>query len=171
MKHIFLLCTFLVAMTSVAQAQKYGHMNFGNFIAELADTKKANIDLEEYQKTLVAKGEEMANKFKANYVKFLTDVQGGDLSPKQQQEMQAALEAEQNAIRDYESEITTELQKKREELLQPILDSVEAAIADVAKENNYQLIFDTSVFNAILFTQESDDVSALVKAKYQAKKQ
>ena len=38
-------------------------------------------------------------------------------------------------------------------------------VEQVAQENNFQLIFDTSMFNAVLFAAESEDVMPMVKAK------
>jgi outer membrane protein len=56
------------------------------------------------------------------------------------------------------------LAKKREELLQPILDRVNKAIGDIAKEQGYSYVFDASS-NILLYADASADVTALVKKK------
>ena len=56
------------------------------------------------------------------------------------------------------------LQEKEKELLQPIIDRAKQAIAEVAKENGYTYIFDTSA-GTLLYQQDSDDILALVKKK------
>lgn len=146
-------------------SQKYGHCNLGSLIAQMPETKSADSELETFQKQLVAKGEEMATKFQANYTAFVTEAQEGNLTPKQQQERQTALQTEQQAILSYEQEITQKVNEKREELLKPLFDKATEAIKAVAKENGYVMIFDTSVFNAVLFATDADDVMPLVKAK------
>jgi outer membrane protein len=161
---IFLFC--LIALSATAGiSQKYGHLNFGNLITLLPETEAADKELEEYQKQLVAKGEEMAKSFQEKYIEFVKEVQGGNLPPVKQQEQQTALQQQQQEILDYEQEIVDLVQKKREELLKPIIDKADSAVQEVAKENGYTFIFDTSIFNAVLFASEADDVLPLVKAK------
>lgn len=147
------------------QAQKYGHLNFGNLISSLDATQAADSELEAYQKQLVAKGEEMAKAWQQKAQAFAAKVQSGDLAPKAQQEQQQLLEKERGDILAYEQEVSEKVQAKRQELLGPIIEKAEKAIQEVAKENGYVMIFDTSVFNAILFAAESDDVMDKVKAK------
>jgi len=165
MKKIFVSLAFLTLVSTLTFAQKYGHLNFGNIVSLLPETKQADSDLEAYQKQLVAKGEEMAGAFQEAYGQFVREVQSGDLTPKAQQEKQAQLQQKQQEIVAYENEVVEKVQAKRQELLKPLLEKVDVAIKAVAKENGYQLIFDTSLFNAVLFAQETDDILPQVKAK------
>jgi len=165
MKSYFLFAAFLFLAPSLTMAQKYGHLNFGNLISSLEETKAADTELEAYQKQLVTKGEEMASAWQQEAQAFAQKVQSGALAPKIQQEKQAKLEEERNKILAYEKEVSQKVQAKRQELLEPLITRAEQAIKDVAEENGYIMIFDTSVFNAILFAEESDDVMELVKAK------
>jgi outer membrane protein len=166
MKQFLLLSAFLFLGASALVAQdKYGHLNFGNLISSLEETKAADSQLSDYQKQLVAKGEEMAKSWQEKAQKFAQKAQAGELAPAEQQKQQTALEEERGKILEYEQEVSQKVQLKRKELLEPIITKVEQAIEDVAKENGYVMIFDTSVFNAILFAEETDDVVDLVKAK------
>ncbi|GJM31069.1 MAG: membrane protein [Saprospiraceae bacterium] len=146
-------------------AQKYGHLNFGNLLSMMPETKAADVTLEAYRKQLITKGEEMATKFRTNYEKFVTDIKDKSLTPKVQEAREAALGQEQQSIMAYEQEISQKLQAKRQELLKPIVEKAEKAISDLGKEKGYQFIFDTSTFNAVLFVRDSDDVTPLIKAK------
>ena len=166
MRKVLLILTLVVLFGStLLYGQKYGHCNLGSLIALMPETKAADSQLEAYQKELVAKGEDMATKFQENYAAFVKDAQSGDMTPKQQQERQNALQQEQQAIQEYEQEINQKLSEKREELLKPLFDKASEAIKAVAKENGYVMIFDTSVFNAVLFANDTDDVMPLVKTK------
>ncbi|HAQ37241.1 MAG TPA: hypothetical protein DCQ58_01930, partial [Saprospirales bacterium] len=69
-----------------------------------------------------------------NYAKYVEEANGGTLSKLQMQEREAALGQEQEAIRAFETEIQQALIKKREELYQPILNSIQQAVQAVGKE-------------------------------------
>lgn len=161
---IFVFLLSISTTTTFAQ-EKYGHLNFGNVVALMPATKSADSQLEAYQKQLVAKGEEMAKAFQVNYQKLVQDINSKTLAPKQQEERELALQSEQQAILKYEQEVIQKVNVKRDELLKPIVEKVQAAIKAIGKENGYAMIFDTSTFNAILFVQDTDDVLPLVKTK------
>jgi outer membrane protein len=84
------------------------------------------------------------------------------LSPKQQEEEAAKLRTKEEEIRKFEADSQQQLLKKREELVQPILDEVNTAIQAVAKENGYQFIFDEQV---LLYKDPAMDITKLVKTK------
>ena len=155
----------VILSVGAMQAQKYGHLNLGNAVAMMPETKAADAELEAFQKQMVAKGEEMAKKFQENYNKLVQDAQTGTFPPAALKKREEELVKERDAILKYEQEIEAAVQKKREELLKPIFDKVEKAIQEVAKENGYQLVFDSSIFNTLLFAQDQDDLMPLVKAK------
>ncbi len=165
MKKIVLMLAMSLAIVSTGVAQKYGHCNFGSLVSSMPGTKQADSDLEAYQKQLVSKGEEMAKGFQAKVTKYYEDSQSGDFPPKAMAEREQALQKEQQDIRNYEQEIQQKLGAKREELLKPLVEQVEAAIAKVAKANGYNMIFDTSVFNSVLFAAETVDITDQVKAE------
>jgi outer membrane protein len=134
-------------------------------LTSLTDTRKADIDLEEYQNTLVAEGQAMAEKFKNNYIAFMKEQQSGNLAPIKEKEQQELLQKEQEVIQAFEQQIQQKLQIKREELLKPIVDKITSKIKEVCTENKFVMVFDTSSFNALLFTPDSEDITALVRTK------
>ena len=56
------------------------------------------------------------------------------------------------------------MQKKEQELLEPILAKARTAIENVAKEGEFTYIFDSSM-GSILYANESENVMSLVKNK------
>lgn len=150
---------------SVAEAQKYGHLNFGNLIALMPETEAADEKLAAFQQELITKGEDMAASFQEEYAAFVVAVQDGEVPPKDQQSRQQELQKKQQEIVAFEQQIRQQVQQKQEELLAPIVERAQKALDEVAKENGYVMIFDTSVFNAVLFAQDSDDVMPMMKAK------
>lgn len=164
MKKIVLLFTLTLAIagTSLAQ-QKYGHCNFGSLVSAMPGTKAADAELEAYQKQLVAKGEEMAKAFQEKVTQFYRDSQSGEHTPKVLAEREQALQKEQQSILDYEQEVSQKLSAKRDELLEPLVTAVRDAIGKVAKANGIAMVFDTSMFNSVLFAEDSADITAQVK--------
>lgn len=167
MKRIFFTLTLLlsVGLTSSIAQEKYGHVNFSGLIAQMTETKAADSELEAYQKQLIAAGEKMAKEFQGKVTKFQNDIQGGGVTPKDQAEREKALGAEQQKILAYEQEIQQKLGAKREELLKPIVEKAQKAIEEYAKANGYGMVFDTSLFNSVLFAQDSDDLMPALKTK------
>ena len=152
----------LIAATTTASAQKFGYVNSAAILAEMADMKAAESNLEGLQKQLQKKGQAMVETFQTDVAAFQKSVSDGNLTPKAQQEQTAKLEARQQEIGAFEQSMMADIQKKRSELLEPIYEKVNAAIKAVAEAEGYQFIFDQQV---LLYGQETSDVSASVKAK------
>jgi len=156
---------FLMMTLTVMEAQKYGHLNFGNLIELMPETEAADAELETFQADLIAEGRKMAETFQEEYGAFVTAVQGGEVPPKEQQAKQQELQNKQQQIVAFEQELVQKVQAKRQELLAPIVERAEKVIAEVAKENGYVMIFDTSSFNAILFAEAAEDIMPTIKAR------
>jgi len=167
MKISLLAVAFLTLSMSSVFAQKYGHMNSGNLIAELPETKSADTQLRTYQDGLVKKGQEMASAFEKEYLAFAEKYQGGTVTPAVAQAKEAEFRKKQQEIQQYEQKVMQDVSVKRDELYTPILKKIQDAIDAVGKENGYAMIFDTSVIanNPIVFAADADDVMPLVKAK------
>jgi outer membrane protein len=88
----------------------------------------------------------------------------GTISPKQYEEEMAVLEAEGAKLQQLEQEMSKQVSDKRETLYKPILYKVNEKIKEVAKENGYTMIFDSST-GILLHADEALDVTKLVKAK------
>ncbi len=161
----FLLALLIGATAVSAQAPlKYGHLNLGNLLESLPDTKKANEDLKVITDKLTAKDDSLTKAFQAQYAAFEKAYNERTMTPIQQEAGQTALQKMQEEIQKFEQDAQQAIAAKREELLKPILGKVDEAVKAVAKENGYAMIFDTSS-GAMLFAAETDDVVALVKKK------
>ncbi len=144
------------------EAQKFGYINSGEILNALPEVKQADANLEAYQKQLQKSGQKMVDQFQKDYEAIQKKVEAGTLSPKQQEEEAAKLQQRQVEIQQYQQDMAQKLEAKRNTLLKPIYDKVDVAIKAVAKEGGYQFIFEQGV---LLYADESQDVSAKVKAK------
>lgn len=160
----FLLVTLLL-FTTVATgfSQKFGHVNFGNLLNEMPATDVADKELEAYQKELVAEGEKMLEKLRS--AAEILDKEIPNLAPVEANKRKAQLQKDQQAIQLYEQKMPMLLEQKRRELLAPIIERAKDAIKAVGKEQGFEMIFDSSLFNSLLFTEEGTDVLPAVKAK------
>ena len=145
-------------------AQKYGHMNMGNFLEALPEVATANKQLETLGASFETRLDSLQKDLQAYYNTINEQANSGQLTRLQIEQAQTLLEAKQNVLKA-ESEVAEKaVGDKRNELLEPILKKVEDAIKVVAKEQNYMMVFDTSV-GATLYVTESDDITPLVMAK------
>ncbi len=57
------------------------------------------------------------------------------------------------------------MQKKQQEMLQPIIDKANNAIKEVARENGFIYIFDIAGGTILYYSEKSVDILPLVKKK------
>ena len=160
---ILILAAIMLSAVAI-NAQKFGYLNSNQLLSELPEVKAADSELETYQKQLVSSGEQMVKDLDAKIQAYSKQAQEGTLSQVQMQQKEAELTKEQQKIQAYELEVQNKILKKREEVLQPIMDKVKEAIENVGKENGYTMIFDSNA-GTTLHASESENVMSLVKAK------
>ena len=155
---------FLLFSVTLCVSQKYAYLNSTQLLLEMPEVKAADANLETFQKSLIAKGEEMVKTFEEKYNSYVQEAQSGVLSGIQVQQKESELTLEQQAIQKYEQEVQQLIGAKREELYKPILDKVKVIVEQVGKDNGYAMIFDSSV-GGLLYAVEADNILATVKSK------
>jgi len=163
MKQFFFALLLTVCAVSSAFAQQYGHVNFGNLLSQMPDVKTAETSLQAYEKGEIATGEKMVADFKKHYAE--TEARVGDMTPKQLEQEKAKLEKEQATIQQFEQGLSRKIELKRQELLGPIIKKAKDAVNAVAKEQGYQIVFDSSIFGSVLFAEDATDILPLVKGR------
>ena len=148
----------------LGQAQKFGHINSGQLLLEMPDVKQADEQLVSYQKTLESEFKTQGESFQKEYEAFMTKVNSGEYPEVQLQKEQQVLAQKQQTLQQIQQQSQQKILQKREELYAPILLKVEKAVEEVGKENSYTMIFDASM-GSILFGQDSQDITSLVKTK------
>jgi outer membrane protein len=165
LKYVLILAV-TVSVSSYTSAQKFGYLNSAAILQEMPEVKQAEADLEVLQKQLQSRGETMLKEFQTKYQELERKNQQGEISPKELDEEAQVLKVEEGKLAQFEQDMQRQVLQRRDELLQPILDRVNTAIEEVAKENGYSYIFDSSPGTGILlYADESADIVAKVKAK------
>lgn len=155
---------FLMSPTNIL-AQKFGHFNSGNFIESMPERAAADKALNDFQTPLLEQITQKEKTLQERYQQIQRLIVEKKLSQNDIAARQEELRKMQADIQKFSVETQEKIYKKREELFSPILNKVSEAVSAVGKENGFKMIFDTSVYNAILFAADSEDVTALVKQK------
>lgn len=127
-------------------------------------------EMAEAQKTLQTKQEEVqkeSQSLRDQYQKLITDYTQNQKT--YSDIIRASKEQEINElgqrIQKFEELAMNELQKSRDEILQPVMDKATNAIKEVAKENGFTYIFDMNSGAIIYASETSEDILPLVKKK------
>ena len=156
---------FLLSSYQTMSAQKFGHINSAMIIQGHPKVITANTELEAFRKSVMDPYEAKAKAFESRAIFFQEEMTAGTLSKVTAQTRQEELQKEQQDLTTEQQQIEFSIMQKREQLLQPILAEVDTIIQTIGKEGSYTIIFDTSVQGALLFAQESEDLTETVKAK------
>lgn len=164
-KSLILLFAAMLAFSASAFAQKtvkLGHINSSDLMQIMPGKDSAQSAFEAEVKILEGELKAMQDELE----KKLNDYQ--ERKSQMTELIRTTKEQELNDLNQritiYQQNAQKKLQEKEAELLQPIIDRAKQAISDVAKENGYTYIFDTSA-GAVLYQQDSDDILNLVKKK------
>jgi outer membrane protein len=162
-KITILMCVVALSTTAMAQkGTKVGHINSNELLTAMPERTAVQKELEEYANELKVTLDVMRKEYEAKV---------GEFQSKQDVMTDVIKETKIKEITDLEKRITefqqtaeADLQKKEQTLLQPIIDKAKTAINDVAKENGYTYVLDSSV-GVVLYSVDSDDILAKVKKK------
>ena len=159
MKKLVLMLMLLAPMTMMAQ--KFGKVNTQTIMQALPDVAKANGELEALQKQKDNELKAMQDELNRKLDEYQKGQSTMNATAKQQKEteLQGLNQKIQQAYQDGQQE----LQKKSNELMQPIIAKVRAAIDAVGKAGNYTYIFEEGA--AIYTGSNVVDVTKEVQSK------
>lgn len=152
-------------IAGTVSAQKYGSCNAGNLVAAVAISEGTDGKLTAFSKPLIDKGETMLKDLQQKEQLLYKDIESKTLSRVAIEQRQMELQADMQKFQDYEKETADKIEAERQKLLGPILEKVQAAIDEVAKNGSYTMIFDESIPNAILFSEPTENITDEVSSK------
>jgi len=159
-----LFTAILVCFTGIAQAQKFGYVNSAQLLSEMPEMKQLQSSLEAYSNILKKDGEAKVMAFQQKQEAAAQKKQRGEMTPKEEETVTAELQKMQEDLYAYSQKMDSTMAAKQQKDMEPILEKVNKAIQDVAKEGGYQYIFDAQS-GVILYADETTDLTAIVKAK------
>lgn len=166
-----LILTALISAGSaveLAAQQKIGYINANELIMSMPERDSAAAQVEAKRQEFIRQSEELQVEFNKKYEAFTT--QQATLSTLIRQTKEAELQDMSKNIETFNAAADQELTRINQELFQPILESAQAAIKEVALENGFTYILDIggSGAGAVIYFPEDDpslNVLPLVKKK------
>jgi outer membrane protein len=149
-------------ITKAQQALKFGHINSTLLVSMMPEAKAADSTLEKINKDVERQLKTMYDEYQAKMADYQKTEAG--LSELVKQAKQKELTDLEQRIRDFQTTAQESFQKKKEALYTPIFKTASDAIHEVAKENAFSYIFDSSL-GVLLYAPDGDDVIDLVKKK------
>jgi len=150
-----LFTAFLALSVSfVSQAQEVAHINAQELVAQMPEFKTANEQLSKMRDSFAKDYEQMITEFQTKATKFQQEEQtaGDTTNQMRMQELQDL----QNRVQQLELNADTELGKKQEELLKPVLEKATNAIQKVARAKGYKYVFDSTMGGGIIMADGPD---------------
>lgn len=158
----FLPLALGLLFSSGISAQKIGHVDYGAILAAMPEVKKADTDIQTAREQYSKQAQNLEQKMQAKYADAQRMAEAGTLTPELEQKYTAEIQKMQDDLEKFAGKAEEELAKKREDLLKPILDKIEAAVKQVAQEKGFAYILDTST---LLYMDGGTDITADVKGK------
>ncbi|MHB9056018.1 MAG: OmpH/Skp family outer membrane protein [Paludibacteraceae bacterium] len=166
-KKIALFMIALLPLVAMAQSQKIGHVNSQELISLMPEVGTMNSKMKEAQDAWEKELLKMREEYYAK-IKSFQDSQAS-LTESIKQARQSELADMEQRINNLNQAATDDLQKKNQELAAPILEKVKKAIGEVAAENNFTYIFDTTTQTIVYMGPSANDITPLVKKKLNLK--
>ena len=163
MKKLFVILTVAaITFSGSAMAQKIAHINLNDLLLLMPERKKAEVDIQEYAKTLDGQMRTMNAEYESKVQEY-TSKESIMTEPVKADKQKEIADLEER-IRNFQTTAQESLQKKQNELLEPMLAKAKKSVEEVAKENGYKYVIDSSQ-GTLLYSEPADDVMPLVKKK------
>lgn len=159
-----LLAIFLMSGINLNAQNKIGWIKSDELLAAMPERDSAIKQLEKQRDEILRTLEEM-NVLYSNTLEKYTK-QRDSLSNFVRQSREAELYDMQVKIQNFQQAGDMEMERRRQELLQPIIDKAQRAIKAVAEENKFLYILDVSTGAALYYPEDpAYNILPLVKTK------
>ncbi len=160
---LFFACALLIGNTVFAQNLKLAYINSNVLLTSMPEKAKADSDLAKYAKSFQDQIDMMMKEYQTKGQQYQANEKTmsdaiKEVKMKEIQDLQNRIESTQQSAQE-------KLQAKKQDIFSPILEKADKAIKAVAKEKNYDFVFDVAAGGALVFQKEEFDITGLVKAK------
>jgi len=155
----------LIAGITIGQEAKFGHIDLQGLIQFMPERTKAEADYTKHIEELEEQMGIMQKEYESKLQEYLQ--KRDSLSEIVRTAREADIQDLQQRIQNFQQIAQQQLQQKQSEMLRPIFEKAQKAVAEVGKEKGLIYIFDVSgELGTVLYrSNESLDVMPLVKAK------
>ena len=171
MKKLSLLFLFIFSLTGLTNGQlKIGYVDSDSIMDKFPDAQDARQKLDAFIQEWQTELTKLENNWKTKYDDY--EKRKLIMTDQMRAETESELLKLEQQIADYrEKKFGTngELFQKQDEIMKPVQNKVFTAIKDVAKDEDFDFIFDRSGDVMLLFAKDEYDVTALVLNKLKLK--
>ena len=165
MMRTVMLAVIMTFTLGLSAQSKIAHANVDELLGAMPETKVAEEEMKKFAEIL-----QNDMKFlEEEYQNKMTELENGansgwsDLMVKSKQE---ALYASQQKIYEFQQQAQEQISGKQVELMQPIIEKLQAALDAVAKEKGYAYVLDASPSRGVvIYKGGGTDIAPFVKAK------
>jgi outer membrane protein len=162
-KFLAVVSFLLVVSFASAQELKFGHINVQQLIVGLPEKVTADNAIQAEAKILQDRRTIMQEEAEKKYKEYLE--QRETMPELVRATMEREIQDIQQRLENYDTLAQQNLNKKQQDLYQPILEKIQKAIDAVGQEKGLIYIFDVSSQVVLYHSTASLDCEALVKAK------
>ena len=159
MKKLFVVALAALATLS-ASAQQMGRVNFNELVMLMPEMDAARATITASQKEAEETYAAMVEEYQGKATQFQQKQASWTAAIRESKERE--LYDIQNRIQEFQSNISQELQQQQNQLMAPIQEKAQKAVADLAKAKGYAAVFDVSQF---LYYNETAIVDLTAEAR------
>lgn len=159
MKKIILLVAFVASSLSVAQT---GYVDVEYLLSIMPEVSAADTQLKNYTNNLQADLTKAENNANARFQDLVTQSQVPGITDEKKAELEKQAQQLEGSLNTEKQGAELKLKVKRSELMQPIYDKINAAIAKVSKAKGFKMIVS---INSVLYADDSANITEAVKAE------
>jgi outer membrane protein len=165
---IFIVLAIAVSAMQVSaqKSQKLGHINFAELYELMPGQDSIRTAFTAYQEQLQQQFQAMQTEYETKLNEYQTNMATMSNIIKQTKEKEIV--DLQRRIQEFQQTAQEDLQAKEVELTAPIIEKARNAVKEVAKENGYSFVLN-STEGLVLYTEPADDLMPLVKKKLNLK--
>lgn len=160
---LFTFLLFFISVTAVAQIN-IGYMNIQEVLSQLPERQQIESQLNDLISEKQQELEQKAADFQSAVAGYQQNQES--MSEQQRQAREEELTEMEAALSEYQQSIQAEIQQRRAELLQPIYDRMDKAIAAIAEERDLDFVLNESTNtgdNIIYYSsQQQLDITSIV---------
>jgi outer membrane protein len=149
---------------ATTKTEKIGHVNADALLQMMPETKEAQKQLETYGRQLEKDLGDMESELQTKISEFRTNEAMMTKLAKESKTQE--LQQLQQRIQEYGQGAQQDLQEKQVELLTPVIEKATKAVKEVARENGFTYIIDSSPSKGVvIFAENGVDIMPMVKKK------
>jgi len=160
-RNLFVAFALMMAFNT-AQAQTVAHIDSEQLLMAMPETKAMETELKKVQQTYADEYNAQATALQAKLQKY--DTEAPTQTDAKNEERRVEVEGLKQKIQKYAQTADQEIQKKRFDLLKPIVEKAQKAVSDVATAKGLKYVLDSSPGKGLIVF-EGEDLLPTVKTK------